>query len=247
MNYVLIFIFGLIVGSFINVLVMRLNTGRPVLAGRSKCFSCGEKLGVAELIPVFSFFLQKGRCRSCGSKISWQYPLVEFLTGLAFLIVYFRFGFTFQGILFILASIFLIAISVYDLRHKIIPNQFVWPLIALGFLNQLIFAESVSSFFYNLLPGIYFFAFFGLLWLISRGAWLGFGDAKLSLATGWFLGLVQGLAAMLYSFWTGALVGIFLLFWHRPRLTMKHEIPFAPFIVLGFFLSLFLPPFFINW
>src|SRR3989344_5385384 len=144
-----VFSFGTIIGSFLNVLVLRLGTGEAIGRGRSRCFSCGKTLTWRELIPLVSFITQKGKCRLCGSRISWQYPIVEFITGLVFLLValkllHYQFaevglsyvGFYFFGAFAYWSAIFsiLIAISVYDFRHKIIPNQLVYPFIVLGFL-----------------------------------------------------------------------------------------------------------------
>ena len=137
------FAFGTIIGSFLNVVILRYNTGEPIVNGKSACFSCAKKLSWYELIPIFSFAALRGKCGKCKSKISWQYPLVEFFTGLLFLAVYLKLnGFYFlnSNNLFSLGNsvskysyfyylaVFsiLIVITVYDLRHKIIPDLLVF-------------------------------------------------------------------------------------------------------------------------
>lgn len=254
--YILAFIFGTIVGSFLNVLVLRYNTGISAMKGRSFCFSCGKKLGPLELIPVFSFLFQGGKCRGCQSKISWQYPIVEALTGILFALVLFKYkgiiGLYFDPhyILIALISVaVLISISIYDLKHKIIPDGLV---ITFGVLSLL---KIMADFF--LMPGVpaeirshliwYLSAgpilalplFF--LWLFSKGKWMGLGDPKLVLCIGWFLGPVYGLSAVILAFWTGALYGIILIIlskykWHGLQIDGKTEVPFAPFLIIGFLL-----------
>ncbi len=239
----LVFILGTIVGSFLNVLVLRYNTGLSVVHGRSFCFSCGKTLGVSELIPIVSYFLQGGRCKKCGAKISFAYVALELLTGLFFLLTFLHFSVSIDALWAIVAGSLLLAIAAYDIRHKIIPDGLVFGFIALS-LAFLIDRIGMSwSFFTNpdFISGIGFFTFFAILWFVSRGTWMGFGDAKLVLGIGWFLGFDRGIAALFIAFVLGALVGTVLLL-SRPRsFTMKHEIPFAPYLVLGFLIVLLSP------
>ncbi|HLP43925.1 MAG TPA: prepilin peptidase, partial [Candidatus Nanoarchaeia archaeon] len=216
------FLFGALIGSFLNVVILRYGTGKKILGigERSMCFSCSKTLEWYELIPVFSFLYQRGRCRGCKSKISWQYPLVEFTTGLLFAAVAWKnfsgvsleeaFGasnFSTTAILtlfqFVIWSI-LIVITVYDIRHKIIPDFLVFMFAGLSLIASIFFPEvlghTVTS---AIVAGIAFFAFFGGLWLVSGGRWLGFGDAKLVLGVGFLLGPIQGLSALVLSFWIG--------------------------------------------
>lgn len=249
----ILFLFGIAIGSFLNVVVYRLRTGKT-LGGRSECLSCGSTLSAMELIPVLSYIIQRGRCASCGCKYSPQYVLVELITGLVFASLAIHFGAYLVGqplyIALLLHSVIaaiLIVIAVYDLRHKIIPNSLVYPLIliSLGLLfiefspSGISFRSLAEGFSYNsaFYAGALFFAFFGLLWLVSRGRWMGFGDAKLVIALGFLLGLSQGLTALAISFWIAAIVGILMLLLSRGSLTMKTEIPFGPYLILGFYLE----------
>lgn len=240
MNYAFVFVLGMIVGSFLNVVILRYNTGRSVIKGGSKCFSCGKNLKWHELIPVLSFVIQRGRCRNCKSKISIQYPLVELLTGLIFLATFLvtRYSLLVTGYYLIIFSL-LIIIAFYDLRHKIIPNEFVYAFDILAFLTlfQLsTFNLQLSTF----LAGMGFFGFFAAIWLLSRGRGMGFGDAKLALGIGWLLGWPKGFYALLVSFWLGALVGIFLIFFYKKSYNIKSSIPFGPFLTLGALLAFFI-------
>lgn len=226
-------IFGLVVGSFLNVVVLRLGTGRSLIGGRSSCMSCGHKLETKDLVPVFSFLFQKGKCRYCKSPISIQYVLVELTTAVAFSLLASRNS---SLLLYVIVAI-LIAIAVYDLRHKIIPDTLVYLFIALAFI-----AHGPG-----LWAGPMLFAAFALLWLLSGGRWMGFGDAKLVLGIGLLLGAPLALGAVLIAFWIGAFFGLALLYLRRGEVTMKSEIPFAPFLILATLMQLFLPIYLPIW
>ena len=266
-----IFALGAIIGSFLNVVVLRTGTGIGFFRS-SFCFVCRAGLRWYELAPIFSFVAQRGRCRTCRAKIHFQYPLVEALTGFLFVFVWLReMGVTTLldivlrvgayentlprlALLWAIASVLLV-IAAYDIRHKIIPNAFVYAFIVLAFTHAFSNLEfELLSLIGNwehllghLTSGLVFFILFAALWLVSRGTWMGFGDAKLAAGIGVLFGFDQGGAAIILSFLTGALVSLALLALARfkktfPRLTvltMKSEIPFAPFLILGVFLVYF--------
>jgi len=230
----LIFGFGLIVGSFLNVVILRYNTGKS-LAGRSGCFMCGSKLSWYELVPVLSYLFQNGHCRSCKSEISVQYPVVELLTGIIFVLIAWQYISNIPMLIFsMVVWALLIVITVYDLRHKIIPDGLVYALTILAGLKALVVGD-----YYALAAGVVGFLFFGGLWYFSGGRWMGFGDAKLALGLGFLLGPSLGVAALMLSFWIGALYGLILLSLSHSRATLKSEVPFAPFLTLGAALSFF--------
>ena len=249
MTYVLVFIFGTIIGSFLNVVILRYNTGNSIFKGRSRCFSCSKTLEWYELIPGLSFLIQRGKCRKCKTKISKQYISVEIITGALFLSVFYIQHSIFNILyLWVLVSL-LIIISVYDLRHFIIPDLFVWlfnffaffsvfGILNFDFVSN--FEFRISDFGLNILSGLLFASFFALLWFVSKGKWMGFGDAKLALGLGWFLGLFNTLWAFAFSFWIGSIFSIFLLIFKKGKITLKSRIPFAPFLVAGTLLSFFL-------
>jgi leader peptidase (prepilin peptidase)/N-methyltransferase len=231
-------------GSFLNVVILRFNTGFSVAKGRSKCFSCDKTLYWYELIPLLSFIAQNGKCRVCDSKISWQYPIVELATAIILPAIFY----VTSGLLFFvpISAIFClyIVIFVYDLRHKIIPDSLSYAaaLIALvvigigwyttGFLDLNV-----------VIAGPVLFLFFYFFWFVSRGRWMGLGDAKLALSVGWLLGLWGGVAAILMSFWIGAIFSLLLILSQKlfigGNLGMKSEIPFGPFILIGLALVFF--------
>jgi prepilin signal peptidase PulO-like enzyme (type II secretory pathway) len=253
---VAVFILGTIIGSFLNVVALRYNTGFS-LGGRSRCFSCGKTLNWYELIPVFSYLFLRGKCSACKSKISIQYPLVEATTGLLFVGIFFHVShllfidttqfvvmFAFYAIIFSI----LVVITIYDIFHTIIPDGLVYTFIALAGLLRiflLITSDFSKTELLNTAAGIIFFTFFFLLWFISRGTWMGFGDAKLVFGIGLLLGLVSGLSALFLAFWIGSAIGLVLLwlatlgkgttslFHTQKQITMKTEIPFAPYLILG--------------
>jgi len=235
--YFFIFSFGLIIGSFLNVVIDRWGTGQG-LGGRSKCDSTGKTLKWFELIPVLSFLMQKGRSRYSKALLSIQYPLVEISAGFVFLFMFqkfwyvafknppaFMYLFLFHSFVFCI----LIVIFAYDLKHKIIPNYFVWMFNLLALFNVFMLSPTPWNFLAGPLVAIPIF----LLWFISGGRWIGFGDVKYSLGMGWFLGVSAGFFALILSFWIGAIIGIFLLIIGRKK---DKPIPFAPFLVLATFL-----------
>ncbi|MEK9182224.1 MAG: prepilin peptidase [Patescibacteria group bacterium] len=250
----IVFTLGAIIGSFLNVVILRYNTGESIASGKSACFSCARSLSWHEMFPVLSFFALRGRCGGCKSKISWQYPMVEFFTGLLFLGVCLKFNllgsevfkhlsFAFFASHFYYFAVFsiLIVITVYDFKHKIIPDLFVFSFAFIS-LIWLVAGKATSDVAspanWDLLAGPILALPFLLMWLLSGGRWMGLGDAKLALGMGWFLGLVSGVSAVILGFWIGAAISLILLLLQKlnltgKNLTIKSEIPFAPFLILG--------------
>lgn len=256
---ILIFILGTFIGSLLNVIILRYNTGLSYRKGRSICFHCGRKLSWFELIPVVSFFVLRAKCRTCKSSLSWQYPAVEVLTGLIFVAVVlrqyflwpiysaFEYGFLYSVLFaiyyFVIWSL-LILIAAYDLRHKIIPNPFVYTLIFLGLAKLILFAICkgsglTSMDILDLTAPLFLFVPFALLWFFSDGRWIGFGDAKLVLGIGAVVGFISGLSTIVLAFWVGALwsVGFIVIseiFAGKSRkVGFRSEVPFAPFIIFA--------------
>lgn len=239
---ILIFGLGLVVGSFLNVIILRLNTGRSIVKGRSKCASCSRTLNWYELIPVFSFLGLQGKCKSCRAPISFQYPFVELVTAIVFIILYTKMilpgGFTLVALgSFVggaVVAALLIVITIYDIRHKIIPDKIVYPFIVLSFVSIIWKAIVVPGFLPtpHIIAGPILAAPFFFIWFFSKGSAMGFGDVKLALGMGWFLGVAASLAAFLLSFWFGAIVGLFMIALSKAK--MKSQIPFAPFLILAF-------------
>jgi leader peptidase (prepilin peptidase)/N-methyltransferase len=232
----LIFIFGLLLGSFLNCLVYRLNEAknwRKFFFGRSYCPKCKRNLCWFDNLPLFSFLFLKGKCRWCHSPIPWRYPLVELATGILSVMVYhFSIG-SVANLIFNLIMIYaLIGIFLSDLLYRTIPDQIVYPVIALA-----LFWLIVNSQWPSVLSGLGAALFFLLLVLLTRWQGMGLGDVKLAGLMGLILGFPKIIVALYLGFLTGALVGVILVLTKRKRL--KSEIPFGPFLVLATFIALF--------
>lgn len=263
--YFFVFILGLVWGSFLNCFIYRLECQEKgekisVLQGRSFCPRCHHPLGFFDLIPVFSFLFLKGRCRYCQKPISFQYPLGEVFTGFVFLLLFWYFppigqdapaAYGFIRFLFLaVISCFLIVIFIYDLKHYLIPDQMVYGatgLIIIWRLSEVLGLNlEISRVFKGpLFAAILASAFFFLLWLFSRGRWLGFGDVKLAFLMGIFLGWPSILVALFFSFLSGAIIGGGLIIFGRKNL--KSQIPFGPFLTANTFIALFWGKEIINW
>jgi leader peptidase (prepilin peptidase)/N-methyltransferase len=258
--YIFVFLFGIIFGSFLNVVIFRLNTGKN-LGGRSRCMHCNSQLRWFELVPLASFFFGGGRCLRCKSKLSLQYPFVELISGILFVLLAYKHIFftgTESSIAFLPLVVewliwgVLLVVLVYDLKHMIIPNPLVLMFIGLSLIRISLASYTDLSFERELLSGIFgavaLAGFIFLLWFISKGRWIGLGDAKLVVGIGLYLGLAQGVSALAFAFWVGATVALLLMSvkkvvqitrlreWGK-SLTMKSEIPFAPFLITGMFIA----------
>ena len=250
-------LFGLIVGSFLNVLILR--WGERPLTGRSECMSCQQKIPWHDLVPVFSWLVLAGRCRSCGASISVQYPLVEGITSVLFICIGLSPLPLYLKFIALLIAGLLVAITVYDLKHTIIPDAWVWLLAGLSLSASLISVVTepfLSAAVFILLAGPVVAAPLFCFWFFSRGTWMGFGDVKLALGMGWLLGPWGGLQALFLAFMLGGAVSAPLLFfssslWERLSrkitpivasakarwgFTMKSEIPFGPFLIAATFI-----------
>ena len=239
---IITFILGISVGSFLNVVVYRYQTGATMVKDRSRCMSCGKTLTARMLVPVLSYLLQGGRCAYCKSKLSIQYPLVELAGGLLAALVLVK-----SGILTLNLSLesyvrlsmdllffwCLLAITVYDIKHKIIPDRFSVVLLGIAFIRGIGLALVAHSMFLPMVATSLGVAlFFALLWLVSGGRWMGLGDAKLALGLGLFLGYPVGASIAILAFWLGTIPALVLLTM-RKGITMKSEIPFAPLLALS--------------
>lgn len=256
-----LFALGIIIGSFLNVLSLRLKTGRSVIKGRSVCLACSAQIENKDLLPIVSYFLMGGRCRNCETPLSVQYPFIEIISGVLFALVgvfFFKDFLLSNSVFWVFIFLTLVVLSIllfiiiYDVRHKIIPDEVVYVLIAVSFLFLFIdgsFQVAIPSATRVLTAPILSIPF-AALWFFSGGRWMGLGDAKLVWGFGWVLGLLGGVSAVVLGFWIGALWAIAVLLWQKIQsrkrntlpskgLSMKSEIPFAPFLILGFLLTFF--------
>lgn len=227
--------FGMLVGSFLNVVLYRVPRGESVVFPASHCPHCGRTLRAWENVPVVSWLLLRGRCRSCKAPISVRYPLVELLTGALFALAALEFGVTPAGLAACLLCAVLAAVLFFDLDHLLIPDVLVIPcaLLALGLAvakgAALSGLESAAA-----AGGI-----FGIIYIVTRGRGMGLGDVKLATAIGFALPLASGVAMAAASFVVGAIVAIpVLAAGSRGR---RDALPFGPFLIIAAFALLFAP------
>jgi len=233
-------IFGMLIGSFINCLAWRLYKEETIF-GRSYCPKCLSQLKWYDNIPLLSFFLLKGECRSCSKKISWQYPIVEFVVGLLFYFSFLNFGFSLLGLirLFIITSV-LVLVFIFDFRWYLIPvSALLWSGIVIAILGGTIYPYNIGAYIFAIIVTVAIAAaFFGIQYLITRGKGIGEGDIWL----GMFLGVVfpnilQLIVAILSAYFIGAIVGIGLLTTGNKKWSSK--LPLGVFLSIGAVISIF--------
>jgi len=224
----LVFILGLVFGSFANVLIYRLPKNLS-LWGRSFCPGCRQQISWFDNIPLISFFLLQGRCRYCRAKISWQYPLVEFSVATLFVASFFILHSTFY---FFLIPI-LVAIFVIDLQKQIIPDELIFAGLLVSVLYFLL-VPSAQLLVPSLFSGFTAATLLLLLHLVTRGRGMGLGDVKFAVLGGTVAGLDRLWVWLLVAFLTGAVVGVILILGGKAKLRTK--IAFGPFLILALFL-----------
>lgn len=239
MTFILVFILGSALGSFLNVLIDRLSTDKPFVGGRSYCEDCKKELQGLDIIPLISYLILKGKCRHCKKKIPFRLFVVEFLTGLFSVLIFLLF---LQGVFSLPAAllIFLIiyaffGIFVADIVYGIIPDL-------------LVIASLLGSFFYvavqgfplqnHLLSAFGTIAFFFFLFIITKGKGMGLGDVKLSFVLGFLLGFPLIIVSLYIAFLTGAVISIILVICKKLRF-FGSTIPFGPFLVASSVVALF--------
>jgi prepilin signal peptidase PulO-like enzyme (type II secretory pathway) len=240
-----LFVFGLIIGSFLNVVISRTVWGEDWVRGRSRCDRCKKPIAWYDNIPLLSYVMLLGKCRYCHKKIAIQHPLIELMT--AFLFVWwYVIGFTFfqlveaplsiiQPGFWLVVGILMLTIFAADWMYQIIPDFANFTLIGLAFVYRL-YLSAVGimrweDFWFALLTGIGMMLFLGALWAYTKGRGMGFGDVKFALGMGILLGWPRALIALLLAFWLGALVGTLFLVFKVKK--MKDKIAFGPFLIIG--------------
>ena len=232
------FFLGAILASFTGVVSERIYTGQSWFKGRSRCNSCRRTLGAPDLVPVFSWIASQGRCRSCKAKVPVVYALFETILGILFVLSYVTLGLTLQLAVFLAALVVLLFIVYYDLRHTIVPWGSSLLLLMLSLAFGLIRASSLKIFGFSILISVVIGIAFFLLHYLSKGRAMGLGDAPVAFA----LSILVGGAAipgLLFSFWVGAVIGILILVFRRGGPKMGIEVPFVPFLAIGYLLAFF--------
>ena len=237
MDFIFIIVMGGLWGSFANVCIYRLPLEKGVVSGRSYCTNCKKQIAWFDNIPIISYLLIQGKCRNCKKKISFQYPTVELLSILFFVIIYFFYGITVDTLLLIILALTFIIIFFIDLKHFIIPNSLTFPMMILGFvksfhpnLNEL-FPNPINSLIGGLLG-------YGIIWLIiflykvlRNKEGMGLGDAKLLAVIGFWFGWIT-IPFVIFSSSVIALTSVIPSLLNKSK-KLSSEIPFGPFIIAG--------------
>lgn len=241
-----VFVFGALIGSFLNVCIYRVPRGASVVWPPSACPGCKRNLHWYENIPLVSFLIQGGRCRGCGSRIAWQYPIVEALTAVIFAGSWWYWG---PGVLFVSRVLFgcaLVVLFAIDLEHQLLPNSITLPGIVVGFLFSLLTEPGWSASLIGILVGG------GILFAVAEGYYrlrheegLGMGDVKMLAMIGAFIGWKLMLVTLMAASFVGSIVGVGLI--ASGRGGMKYALPFGTFLALGAAVAATAGPSLLDW
>ena len=239
---IIIFVLGLVVGSFLNVVIYRLPLKESIIFPSSHCPECETKLKYYDLIPVLSYLSTKAKCRYCGEKISIRYPIVELLNALLFLLTFLKYGLNTEFIIFTILIASLIVVSFIDIKYQIIPNEITFSFIPLGIILSFIFNHItfLNSFLGLIIPA-------GLLLLIAfiykKG--MGIGDVKLIGVIGVFIGWKYALISIFIGALIGSVYGVYMILTNK--MNRETRIPFGPFISTGAVIMILYGDILINW
>lgn len=236
------FLFGVSFGSFYNVIGLRSPKNETFVNNRSYCPNCKKALSWYELIPIVSFFIQRGKCRACEHKIAAIYPFIELLTGILFAFSYWKIGFDWELVIALLLVSMLMIILVSDLTYMIIQNKIL--LFFLPFIIMLRVVVPLEPWWSPIAGGLGSFLLIAILIIISSGG-MGAGDMKLFGVLGIVLGLSNVLLAFFLACLIGAIVGSLLMLLKIVK--RKQPIPFGPYIVLAALISYFYGDTMIEW
>jgi leader peptidase (prepilin peptidase)/N-methyltransferase len=233
---------GLVVGSFLNVVIARLPAGRSVVGGRSACPACGAVIAWHDNIPVLSFAMLRGRCRHCAVRISWRYPIVEVVTAALFVGAYLKFGVGIDLVAACLLLAALVALTAIDLDHQLLPDAITLPGILTGVAANV---ASPNGSLIDSLIGIAVGSGIFLVIILASGGGMGGGDMKLGAMLGAFMGWKVALVALFLGVVAGGLGAV--LFLATGRKGRKDPIPFGPFLAVGGAVAMFWGQALINW
>ena len=237
---IVIFLYGIVIGSFLNVLIYRIPKHENIATKRSHCMECGYQLKWYDLIPLFSYLFLGGKCRKCKTRISVQYPIIEALNGILYVLLVLRFGLTIEALLYCFLFSAPLSLSVIDFRTYEIPvgfNIFILILgiarVATDYKNWLLYVIGLVSVSLVLLA----------IFLITKGRGIGGGDVKLMAATGLLLGWKLNLLGFVMGCILGSIIHII-----RMKVSKEgHTLAMGPYLSLGIVLSVFFGEYLINW
>ena len=243
MDYFFALIIGLCIGSFLNVCIFRIPREESISFPPSHCMTCGYKLKYRDNIPVLSYIFLRGKCRNCGEKISIQYPLIELLNGILYLLVYYKYGISVSTLQYMTLVSFMIVIGIIDLKTKYVFTSTIITAgifqVAFCIANGIIYKKIPIDNIYGMLLGA---VLIGLIVFITHG--MGEGDIEIAAISGLALGFKATIFMLFTAFILGGIAGIFVLL--RRKKGLKDEMPFGPFLAVGTILSLFFGNLIIN-
>jgi len=233
MEYILICIIGMVIGSFLNVCIYRIPKGESIVFPPSHCFHCQHKLAVWDLVPLISYVILKGRCKYCREKIALQYPAVELLVGVLFMLNYHKYGFRLECIIYMFLICLLVVVSFIDINDMVIPNKFNIIIAVIGLVNLLLVRNITifDSLGGALVGGAMLLLIGKVGGYITQKDAMGGGDLKLLAACGFYIGIKNTLLALMLAFNYAAIIVLILLF--TKKLKRNQNIPFGPFISAG--------------
>tara|TARA_Y100001958_G_C21103395_1_gene452629 strand:- start:80 stop:841 length:762 start_codon:yes stop_codon:yes gene_type:complete len=242
-DLIFVTILGALWGSFANVCILRLPEGKGVVSGRSFCPNCKKLIIWKDNIPIISYLVLKGKCRNCKKSISLQYTLVEALSLIFFLSIYYSYGISFTTLLLIILALNFIIIFFIDLKHFIIPNILTFPFMVLGFIKS--FIPNLDEIFPNYIDSIIGGLFgYGIIWSIiffykqvRKKEGMGLGDAKLFAVIGFWFGWIS-IPFVIFLSSIIALISVIPDLIKNSK-NMSTQIPFGPYIIIGTLVYLF--------
>lgn len=254
--YFFVFIFGTVIGSFLNVCIFRIPLEQSIAFPPSHCMSCGEKLKWYDMFPIISWIVLKGKCRYCKSKISYRYPLVECMTGIIFLAIYLKYGFTFNTIKFCIFASIIIVIGLIDLDTTdvytltiitgiisfIILSTLNFALFKAHFTNQFSILDYILG---GIIGGGFILIVIIVTNMIIKANGMGTGDAEICLVCGLFLGVKNIVFMLFLSVVIGSIIGVMLILLKKKK--RKDYIPFGPFIAISSIIAVLFGEGIVNW
>jgi len=236
---ILFFIVGTFIGSFLNVVILRLYKKEQFIKGRSRCFNCERVINKLDLIPIASFLFLKGKCRYCSIGLSLQYPIIEILTGILFAFLFINYyesriiSYEFMFLLFLGSS--LIILFIYDLKYKLVPHEIIWPTVvgAIAYKTIPLILNTkeltLNALYYDFLSAIFATSFIAFIVIITKQKGMGWGDVPLTFIITFIPIFPYNLFVFWLSFIIGGITGIVLLVLRKAKL--KTEVPFGPFLI----------------